>query len=162
MKVGVVSDTHIPSLSRYIPEALWRGLEGCEHLIHAGDFETLEIYEEFNERFPFSGVKGNRDLFNDRGHLPDQRIIELEGFTIGITHGFGSRVGLPERVRKGWTEPVDLLVFGHSHQVGIYDIDGLKLLNPGSPTDFISAARQTFALLNLGDTIEIEIHELDS
>jgi putative phosphoesterase len=160
-RIGVVSDTHVPSIYRTIPDDLWRGLEGCDRVIHAGDFDSWETYEAFKREFPVTAVIGNRDEFRECEEIPNSQVIEAGGFTIGVTHGWGPKKGLPERVYHAWEGgPVDLLVFGHSHLPGIHTIDGLRLLNPGSPTDTISAERQTFALLEIGDTIEIAIHHL--
>lgn len=129
-------------------------------MIHAGDFDSWETYEEFKKRFPTYGVVGNRDDFGACEEIPERRIVQIGGFAIGVTHGCGAAHGLPERVRNGWTDEADLVIFGHSHQPGIQVIQGLKLLNPGSPTDVLCAERQTYALIDVGKGLEITIHEL--
>jgi len=161
MRIGVVSDTHVPSLYRTIPDELWRVLEGCERVIHAGDFDGWETYETFRQRFPLTAVIGNRDAFEESSQVPTKQVIQVGTFKIGITHGWGPKKGLPERVFQSWEDgPVDLIVFGHSHKPGVHTIDGCRLLNPGSPTDTITAERQTYAILEIGESIEISIHDI--
>lgn len=160
MRVGVISDTHVPSLYRSIPPGIWRALEGCEIIIHAGDFDGWEAYEEFKSRFPTLGVIGNQDSFRRCDEVPMNRVETLNGYQIGITHGFGPRVNLPQRVLTNWHGPkVDLLIFGHSHEPGIHVIDGTRMLNPGSATDVL-ADRQTIAILDLKETLEITFQDI--
>ncbi|HET7616156.1 MAG TPA: metallophosphoesterase family protein, partial [Bacillales bacterium] len=61
MKIGVVSDTHMPAHGRELPEILLNGLEGVDLILHAGDWQTLEVYERFREIAPVEGVSGNVD-----------------------------------------------------------------------------------------------------
>ena len=161
LQIGVVADTHVPSTFARIPENLWREFEGCDRLIHAGDFDSWETYEEFGKRFPTTAVIGNRDTFPACDEVPEWRILEIGGFKIGVTHGFGPPNNLGPRVRSAWSGgPVDLLVYGHSHRAALEEIKGIRLLNPGSPTDTLFAPRQTYAILTLGDTLEIDIRDL--
>ena len=162
LKIGVVADTHVPSTYVKIPDELWRGLDGCDQLVHAGDFDSWETYQEFKQRFPTAAVLGNRDTFQVCEEVPEWRILEAAGFKIGVVHGFGPPKNLGPRLRKAWPGgPVDLLVYGHSHQAGEEEIEGMRLLNPGSPTDTLCATRRTFAILTLNDSIEIEIRDLE-
>lgn len=162
MRIGVVSDTHIPLFAPSVPDRLWKALEGCDHVIHAGDFDHWETYLEFASRFPTVAVIGNRDEFPECEEAPERRILEVGGFRIGITHGCGPPSGAAKRVARNWKEgPVDLLIFGHSHEAGEFDLEGLRMLNPGSPTDTLCSDRRTYAILELDDRIHIGIHDLD-
>ena len=161
MRIGVVADTHVPIFAPKVPEKLWTALEGCDHVIHAGDFHTYEVYREFASRFPLTAVIGNRDEFPESPEVPERQILEVNGFRIGVTHGFGPPRGTEKRVVKFWKDdPPDLLIFGHSHEPGIHKLEGFKLLNPGSPTDKLSNDHPSYAILELKDEILIEIHEL--
>lgn len=160
MRIGVLSDTHVPSVYRTIPEGIWRALDGCDAIIHAGDFDGWETYEAFKSRFPTFAVVGNRDTFGRCEEVPMNRVEVLNGFSIGITHGTGPRFNLPQRIRTTWRGPhVDLLIFGHSHEAGICEIDGIRMLNPGSATDVL-ADRQTIAILDLKEKLEITIQDI--
>lgn len=161
MRIGVVSDTHVPGVYRSLPDALWKALEGCDQVIHAGDFDGWGTYELFKSKFPTTAVVGNKDDFRACDEVPESRILKVDGFSLGITHGRGPCGGLPQRVAQCWKDgPVDLLIFGHSHQPGIHEINGQRLLNPGSATDVL-ADRCTIALVDVGETIEIVFHEIE-
>ncbi len=162
MRIGVVADTHVPIFSPQVPENLWKALDTCDRVIHAGDFHTYSVYREFADRYPLTAVIGNRDDFPESDEVPERQVLEVSGFRIGITHGFGPPKGTEKRVVKSWKEPPpDLLIFGHSHQAGIHEIEGFKLLNPGSPTDTLTATEKTYAIIELKDEIDIQIHRLD-
>ena len=55
-RVGLISDTH--GLLR--PEAL-AFLEGCDHIVHAGDIGAPVILEELARLAPLTTVRGNND-----------------------------------------------------------------------------------------------------
>ncbi|NUN97298.1 MAG: metallophosphoesterase family protein [Candidatus Omnitrophica bacterium] len=101
MRIGVLSDTHVPSVCRVMPDAVWRALDGCETVLHAGDFDSWETYCEFKKRFPVFGVIGNRDSFGVSEEVPERRIVELGSFRIGMTHGSGPRAGSVTPTRWG-------------------------------------------------------------
>ncbi len=161
MRIGVLSDTHVPGVYRSLPDSLWRSLEGCDQVIHAGDIDGWSTYELLKSRFPTIAVVGNKDSFRACEEVPESRIFETNGHTFGITHGKGPAAGLPQRVVQRWTGgPVDLLIFGHSHEAGIHEINGQRLLNPGSATDML-AEHCTIALMEVGETIEIVFREIE-
>jgi putative phosphoesterase len=162
VRIGVISDTHVPSQCHEMPDAVWRALEGCEKVIHAGDFDSWKTYEDFKRRFPTFGVIGNRDDFGPCEEVPERRILELPGLKVGVIHGWGSPAGLAERIRRSWTEPVDLLIFGHSHLAGLQEVNGVRMLNPGSATDVFFAERQTLAIIELDEQPRIEMIEIGS
>lgn len=161
MRIGVLSDTHVPKVYRTLPDNLWRLLDGCDQIIHAGDLDGWDTYELLKSRFPICAVVGNQDSFPACEEVPEKRVLEVNGHTLGITHGCGPSAGIAQRVAKAWTGgPVDLLIFGHSHLPGIHEINGQKMLNPGSATDVL-ADRRTIALLEIGETIETTFHDLE-
>jgi hypothetical protein len=162
IRIGVVSDTHVPGVYRSLPDTLWRALEGCDQVIHAGDFDGWETYQQIKSRFPTIAVVGNKDDFRACEEVPESRILTVGGHTIGITHGCGPCAGLPQRVAQRWTGgPVDLLIFGHSHDLGLHEIGGQKLLNPGSATDVL-ADRCSIALLDVGEIIQISFSDIET
>lgn len=161
-RIGVVSDTHVPGVYRALPDSLWKALDGCDQIIHAGDFDGWETYQLFKSRFPTTAVVGNKDDFRAFEEVPESRVLEIKGHRLGITHGKGPYPGLPQRVVQQWTGgPVELIIFGHSHEPGILEIQGQKLLNPGSATDVL-ADRCTIALIDVGETIGITFCDLET
>ncbi|MFD6554539.1 metallophosphoesterase family protein [Streptomyces sp. NPDC058398] len=136
MRLLLMSDTHLPKRARELPAALLAELPSADVVIHAGDWvdtATLDLLEARSRRVV--GVYGNNDGPGLRARLPEIARAELGGLRFGVVHETG-----PARQREqrcaGRFPDLDVLVFGHSHIP--WDTTaptGLRLLNPGSPTD---------------------------
>ena len=79
---------------------------------------------------------------------PETLEVELEGVRVGMIHDSGQREGRTARMRRRFPT-ADLVVFGHSHIPLDETGDGVRILNPGSPTDRRRQPAGTFALLDL-------------
>lgn len=149
--IGVVADTHLGG-GEPLPAELAEGLRGVDVIFHLGDFDSPQIYKAFQKIAPVVGVYGNTDPPELRVLLPEKKTLEIEGWTLGLIHGWGPPAKLEFRVR-GKFKDVDLILFGHSHIPLFETIDGVPLFNPGSPTRNAKGAG-TFGVLELGKTIE--------
>ena len=88
------------------------------------------------------GVFGNNDGSALRARLPEVARFELEGLRFGVVHETGPATGRELRADAAYAGPgdgrpeLDVLVFGHSHiPWDTITPRGIRLLNPGSPTD---------------------------
>ena len=155
VRVGVVSDTHIPVAGRTVPVEVLRGLAGVDVILHAGDLVEMAVIEQLNRVAETLAVHGNMDPSEVRRDLPAKRVLTLGGWRIGLTHGSGTPFGLADRVQAAFSrEHVDIVVFGHSH-VAAEDWKGNVLrFNPGSPTDRRFTDSRSYGILTLGETIE--------
>jgi len=87
-----------------------------------------------------------------KSKLPDKLIFNIENISIGLIHGYGPPHGLENIVYNSFqNDKVDIIIFGHSHQHLQIKKENILLLNPGSPTDYIFATAQTYAILSLED-----------
>jgi uncharacterized protein len=160
MRIGVVSDTHLPRFGLTLPEALVGGFReaGVERLIHCGDWTESFVVDLLEAIAPVDGVAGNNDppeLAARFGYAP---IVEVDGVRIGITHGHigPTHITTPERARLVFARESDLaaICFGHSHiPVVSRTAAGTVLVNPGSPTDKRRQARYSWALLTIEDGV---------
>ncbi|HET7627344.1 MAG TPA: metallophosphoesterase [Bacillales bacterium] len=157
MKVGIVSDTHMTTRRNIFPDPLLKGLEDVELIIHAGDWQTLEVYEQLSEIAPVEGVAGNVDDMEIIERFGHKKLLTLNGYTIGVTHGhLGKGRTTPEHARSMFEEDdPDLIIFGHSHIPLDEEIDGVRMFNPGSPTDKRWQPRFSFGLMTLGETLDV-------
>ncbi len=165
MRVGVVSDTHMPRFGRRLPLALKRGLldSGVELILHLGDFTAPEVPALFEEIAPIEGVAGNNDppALIDRFGL--RKIVQLDGARVGMLHGhpIGRREPAHTRDRAlaaFGRERLDAILFGHSHLPLCEREDGRWLVNPGSPTDRRRSPSYSYAILEVRDgTIAVEM-----
>lgn len=131
--IAVISDSHIPGRAPEIPEELLELCDEAELVVHCGDFETEEVYEELNERFKdFIAVRGNCD----RVELPKYEEFESEDISFGVNHGTGitPRGDNPTLANIADQMDVKVLLNGHTHQQEAVEHNGKILLNPGSCT----------------------------
>lgn len=168
MKVGVLSDTHLSD-----PSGLWQKatqrvrnaktvddleqvlaqyFHDVDAILHAGDLVEMAVLERLQRLTPVVAVHGNMDTEGVRAELPAQRILEWESVRIGLTHGSGAPQGIVRRVLAQFEgEPLDAVVFGHSHQPLNERHAGVLCFNPGSPTDRIFAPYNSIGLLDIRD-----------
>jgi uncharacterized protein len=134
MRLVVLGDTHIPDFATSLPPVLLPALHRADLILHTGDVTSPEVLDELAVYAPVHAVMGNRDRPEVRtwGALP---VVELglEGLLLVMLHDSGPRDGRERRMRRRFPQ-ADLVVFGHSHIPIDTEHDGLRLLNPGSPT----------------------------
>lgn len=106
---------------------------------------------------------GNNDGAQLRARLPEVARVELDGVRLAVVHETGGKEGRERRCAAAYPD-TDVLVFGHSHIP--WDTTahtGLRLLNPGSPTD--RRARPTFTWMTAqiagGRLDDVELHHLE-
>jgi putative phosphoesterase len=127
MKLGLISDTHIPTQRRAMPADVARHFAGVDLILHAGDLVTMAVLETLREIAPVRAVRGNNDWSLP---LPLTLVVEAAGFAIGVVHIRPEGVPAAEVFGR----PVDIVVFGHTHRPADELVDGVRWLNPGSAT----------------------------
>ena len=132
----MTADTHVPKRARDLPGELWSAIEAADLVIHAGDWVDEALLDAFEARARrLVAVHGNNDHGALRERLPEVARVEADGIRFGVVHETGAAKGREERCSTAYPD-LDVLVFGHSHIP--WDTTtgtGLRLLNPGSPTD---------------------------
>lgn len=155
MKIGVLSDTHIPSRAKALPEIVLQAFKEVDYIIHAGDITSLEVLDMLSTLAPVIAVSGNVDPDKLQAILSDKEIVTLEGYRIGVTHGHRSTGKTLDRVIKCFkNDQVDCIIFGHSHIPYCETVDHVLLFNPGSPTDKRRNRFFSFGILELGTKLE--------
>jgi len=157
LKVAVIADTHIPGSGRPLPAALLRHLREVALIIHLGDVTSPEVLAHLEEHAPVVGIAGNADLPEIRQHWPRRRVLTLARWRIGLVHGDAGPTPLAAARRAFADDPVDCVLFGHSHTPYRAVLGEVLFLNPGSPTLPREAPAPSFALLHLADRLEGEI-----
>jgi uncharacterized protein len=155
MRVLVVSDTHVAAAQvPWVMDLLRPHLDGIEHVLHAGDAVCTALHEALAEYAPVNSVVGNMDPAEVRERWPEQVSLELGGRRVGMIHGWGAPQDLVRRVLERFQDPgghvpLDVLVFGHSHQPLVERRGELLLVNPGSAVDQRWAPYRAVAELDL-------------
>lgn len=159
MLIGVVSDTHLTDGP--IPEFLIDAFRDVDMILHAGDILEMPVLDQLSGIADTFAVKGNMDHGDVARVLPAKRIIEVEGFKIGLTHGFGAPTDMISKVGAQFDD-VDCIVFGHTHTPFVKEEEGVLYFNPGTPTDRIFTDRNSLGYLEITDRIEPRIIDIGS
>jgi uncharacterized protein len=152
MRVGVVSDTHLPRFGDRLPLGLRRGLgeEGVELILHLGDFTGPEVPSLLETLAPLAAVAGNNDPPALVRRFGRRKVVTLESVRVGMIHGDGTRGTTTSRSLRAFADDeVDVVCFGHSHRPMCERRGPVWLVNPGSPTDKRTQARYSYAILDI-------------
>jgi hypothetical protein len=163
VRLVLTSDTHVPARARDLPAALWSAIAAADLVVHAGDWVSVELLDRVEARAArLVGVYGNNDGPPLRDRLPEIATVELGGLRLCVVHETGSATGREARCAARFPA-CDVLVFGHSHiPWDTVTPNGLRLLNPGSPTDRRRQPHATFmtAKVEGGALSAVSLHRL--
>ncbi|MFJ8913281.1 metallophosphoesterase family protein [Amycolatopsis sp. NPDC102389] len=163
MRLLLIADTHLPLRAKALPDEVWREVEAADVVVHAGDWVEAALLDELEARSErLIGVYGNNDGADLRARLPEIARADLGCVRLAVIHETGGKQGRERRCDEQFPD-TDVLVFGHSHiPWDTVTPRGLRLLNPGSPTD---RRRQPFctyqtAEIRDGELRDVTLHEL--
>jgi putative phosphoesterase len=153
VRLLLLADTHLPRRAKDLPAEVWAEVDRAELVVHAGDWVTVDLLDALESRADVLGCWGNNDGEDLRARLPEVATRTVEGVRIAVTHETGDAKGRELRADRAFPD-TDLLVFGHSHiPWDTVTPGGLRLLNPGSPTDRRRQPHCTYLTLELYDGI---------
>jgi uncharacterized protein len=164
MRLLLLADTHVPKRARDLPASVWAAVDAADVVVHAGDWVDVPLLDALEARSRrLIGCYGNNDGPQLRARLPEVAYAELDGVRLAVVHETGGRDGRESRCAQRFPE-TDVLVFGHSHiPWDTTAATGLRLLNPGSPTDRRRqpyATYMTAAILD-GRLAEVQLRSID-
>ncbi|ONI63459.1 YfcE family phosphodiesterase [Leifsonia sp. ALI-44-B] len=163
-RILLISDTHIPARAPRLPRAVVEAIDEVDLVVHAGDWvdvATLDVLERLSPRFV--GVYGNNDHGVLRERLPEVARFELDGLRFAVIHETGATTGREKRADVAFPD-VDVLIFGHSHiPWDSVSPRGMRLLNPGSPTDRRRQPRCTLMIATVEDGVltDVEVRTVE-
>jgi putative phosphoesterase len=136
MLLLLTADTHVPTRAATLPGELWQHVARADVVVHAGDWVSAGLLDDLEARAArLVGVVGNNDGPDLRARLPEVATADLDGLRLAVVHETGPADGREQRCAARYPD-ADVLVFGHSHIPWDSTAStGLRLLNPGSPTD---------------------------
>jgi putative phosphoesterase len=160
----LMSDTHVPVRAKDLPAPLWEAVDAADVVVHAGDWMAVELLEALQVRAArLVAVWGNNDGAALRARLPEVARAEIDGVRLAVTHETGAAQGREKRCAARFPD-VDVLVFGHSHIPWDSAAEnGLRLLNPGSPTDRRRQPTHTWMTAEVRDgaLTDVVLHHLE-
>jgi len=161
--VLVIADTHLPKRARDLPAQVWRAIDSVDVVVHAGDWTDPSLLDRLERRSKrLLACWGNNDGPELRRRLPEVGRATLGGILVGVVHETGPASGREARCQAAFPD-LDLLCFGHSHIPWDSTTPrGLRLLNPGSPTDRRRQPHCTYVTFTIADAAlqEVQLHRL--
>jgi putative phosphoesterase len=136
VKLLLLADTHVPRRARDLPPQVWDEVAAADVVVHAGDWVVRELLDKLTAASTrLVACWGNNDGPELRSLLPERADVVLDGLRFTVVHETGGSAGRDARMSALFPD-TDVLVFGHSHiPWDTTTSTGLRLLNPGSPTD---------------------------
>jgi uncharacterized protein len=163
VRLLLLADTHVPGRARDLPAQVWDEVAGADVVLHAGDWVVPELLDELADKATrLVACWGNNDGPVLRSRLPERADAVLDGLRFTVVHETGAVAGRESRASRGYPD-TDVLVFGHSHiPWDTTTSTGLRLLNPGSPTDRRRQPSCTYmtALIEGGELADVVLHRL--
>ncbi|MDC7121106.1 YfcE family phosphodiesterase [Cellulomonas fimi] len=147
-----MADTHVPGRARDLPAPLWEAVDEADLVVHAGDWVDVATVDALAARSrSLLACHGNNDGPDVQARVPELARTVVAGVRVGVVHETGAATGRERRCDAAYPD-LDLLVFGHSHiPWDTTTPGGLRLLNPGSPTDRRRQPACTFLTFTLAD-----------
>ncbi|MCX5703026.1 MAG: metallophosphoesterase, partial [Candidatus Omnitrophica bacterium] len=139
MRIGVISDTHIPDRAKEIPQKILAEFKNVDMIVHAGDFAQLSVLNKLKSVCEnIKAVRGNMDPDEIKRELPEKEVFKVGPFKVALMHGYGAPNNLIELLTSVFKdEKPDVIIFGHSHSALNEKRNGILFFNPGSATDKI-------------------------
>jgi uncharacterized protein len=159
----LLADTHLPVRAKDLPAQVWAEVGAADVVVHAGDWMDVSLLDELEARATsLVACYGNNDGPGLRARLPEVARAEIDGVRFAVVHETGGKDGRERRCSAAYPD-VDVLVFGHSHIPWDTTTEsGLRLLNPGSPTDRRRQPHCTYmtAIVEHGELVRVDLHRL--
>jgi len=146
MRIGLISDTHIPLVDKALPPEVLEAFKGVDLILHAGDIYVPSVLDELERIAQVLAARGDDDygdtLLDER--VKAKHILKLEGKTLWLVHNRPYAPMSPSWLPSWWqskTSPEqddndkpDIVVFGHEHRIVVQRNDDVLFVCPGSPT----------------------------
>ena len=137
MRIGLLTDTHLPSLMKSLDELgpqVGEFLSTVDLILHGGDVVVPSVLDWCEQFAPLVAVRGNHDVFDDP-RLKDRQVLDLEGWRLGMRHDLRPEDRPMEQIIERDFGDVDpqILIAGDTHVDRLEFRDGVLLINSGSP-----------------------------
>lgn len=165
MKLLLLADTHVPTRAHDMPQQVWREADRADVVLHAGDWVDTPLLDALEARAArLVACWGNNDGPQLRARLPEVAEATLGGLRFSVVHETGAASSREARMSRHYPD-TDVLVFGHSHiPWDTTTSSGLRLLNPGSPTDRRRQPHCTYMTATVADNQlgDVMLHRLEA
>ena len=144
MRIGLLSDTHVPLPVKELPIAeLTEAFRGVDLILHGGDIYSLSVLNDLERIAPVLAARGDDDYGETARdeRVQEKHILNLDGHIVWLVH---QRPFVPIMSQDWWlssTNPEqnefgkpNIIIFGHEHRTVVETVNRVLFVNPGSPT----------------------------
>ena len=173
MRIGLISDTHIPWEVSKVPAEVFEAFRGVDLILHGGDIYSHSVLDDLEQLAPVYAALGDDDYPGEDKRVAERHILKVGGKTIYLTHeGPYNFLTSPNGLPLWWRNKIspvpgqyvnpDIIVSGHLHRTIVENFNGMLYINPGSPTCLnYKKGLGTVAILELnGGEPKVEIIQL--
>jgi putative phosphoesterase len=136
VRIGLISDTHIPDVAKKIPQQVVEAFGGVDLILHAGDIYAVSALDELGSIAPVLAARGDDDYAIKDVRVKEVHYLTIEGLTVYVIHSshFWARDLIERPERHNLNKAPDIVVSGHTHRDTVLNIKDSLLINPGSAT----------------------------
>jgi putative phosphoesterase len=152
MRIGLISDTHIPDVVKAIPKNVLRAFSSVDLILHAGDIQVASVLDELESLAPVLAARGDDDYQIQDNRINEVQNLKVEGLDLYLIHSsqYWARDLIKHPERHNLSKAPDIVVFGHTHRDLVQTVDRSLLVNPGSATfPYYQQRLGTVALLTI-------------
>jgi hypothetical protein len=133
MRIGLITDTHIPVAAEELPPQIVKVFRGVDLILHSGDIYHLSVLDELEQIAPVLAALGDDDPFNlmEDKRVEMKHVLQVEGHTLWLVH---ERPYMFRLTSQQQAETPDIVVHGHSHEAHVQNYNGVLYVGSGSPT----------------------------
>ncbi|MEE8413754.1 MAG: YfcE family phosphodiesterase [Dehalococcoidales bacterium] len=173
MRIGLLSDTHIPWEQKEIPPEVLEAFKGVDLILHGGDIYSHSVLDDLETIAPVLAALGDDDYPSPDPRIQEVHALNLEGQKVWLIHEGPYFPMSPEWLDLWWQNRVtpdnenygkpDIIISGHAHRTLIERFDGILHISPGSPTLLhYKRGLGTIGILELnGGKADIQIIQLE-
>lgn len=143
MRIGLITDTHVPWVDRDLPQEVFDVFKGVDLILHAGDIYSHVVLDRLERVAPVLAALGDDDYPTSDERVKEKHVLKIEGKTIWLVHE-GPYFPVNSVWLSTWlknrcspeevVEKPDIIVSGHEHRTFLKRNDGLMHVNSGSAT----------------------------
>ncbi|MEO8397285.1 MAG: metallophosphoesterase family protein [Chloroflexota bacterium] len=166
MRIGLISDTHMPRRCKALPPIIAEQFATCDVILHAGDVGELWVLDQLSQSAPVIAVHGNDETVEATNALPFLQTLAIAGHRIVLTHSHypDRQIEMEQRKDDTWPSKLQyradfgkahgaaIVISGHTHIPMQVEHDGVLLINPGAIASggaWTKQVLQTVAVLTL-------------
>ncbi|MGB2884517.1 MAG: metallophosphoesterase family protein [Dehalococcoidia bacterium] len=152
MRIGLISDTHIPDVAKAIPHHVAKAFSGVDLILHAGDIHIASVLDELESLAPVLAARGDDDYETQDNRINEVQNLIVEGLSLYLIHSsqYWARDLIIHPEKHDLQKAPDIVVFGHTHRDIVQTVGKSLLVNPGSATfPYYQQRLGTVALLTI-------------